>query len=320
LSPDGPVGRDSSQARPLAVTGLSSRAIPRDGAAILDDRVFRLRHELVTTDTRCCDEALPWSPPTPMFSGFDIRTDADATRRYTITTVVAAGVLVGLVGVAFAFSGGEKDKEEEPEVIDVTFQAPAAEEAPPKPIVPEPPPAVKKLAKSDGPKPPTKAPETPTKISDEVLEESDESKFRVADTGGSEDGEMVVGADVGGVPGGLGKAAPPPPPKPKAEKKVAKSGPIMQPENATVPKPMGGNALPAYPEDARSAGLEGDVFLKIVINEDGSVGDIEVKKGDEPFVSAAIAAVKTWKYSPALLDGKPIAVYRVIKVPFKLKA
>jgi protein TonB len=254
-----------------------------------------------------------------MFSGFEIRTDADATRRYTVTTVIAAVVLVSLVGVALAFSGGDDDKEAEPEVIDVTFQAPVAEEAPPPPPPPMPKPATLKPQKSDGPRPPSKAPETPTKISDEVLEESDESKFKVAD-GGSEDGEMVVGADVGGVPGGLGKAAPPPPPKPKAEKRVAKSGPVMLPENATVPKPMGGNALPAYPEDARSAGIEGDVFLKIVINEDGSVGDIEVKKGDEPFVSAAIAAVKTWKYSPALLDGKPIAVYRVIKVPFKLKA
>jgi protein TonB len=90
------------------------------------------------------------------------------------------------------------------------------------------------------------------------------------------------------------------------------------PEDATPPKAQGGNTPPEYPGDARAAGLEGDVYLKIVVNDDGSVGDIEVKKGEEPFVSAAIAAVKTWKYSPALVDGKPTAVFRIIKVPFRL--
>jgi len=253
-----------------------------------------------------------------MFGGFENRTEADATRRYTITTGIALVVLASLAGVAIAFSGGEQEKEEEPEVIDVTFQAPADEPPPPPP---PPTPATQKPQKTEGPRqPPTRAPQTPTKIADEKLEESDESKFKVIDTGGDVDGAMVVGADVGGTPGGLGSAPPPPPPKPKVEKKVAKAGAIQLPENATPPKPVAGNTAPAYPEDARSTGVEGEVFLKIVIKEDGSVGDIEVKKGDEPFVSAAIAAVKTWKYSPALVDGKPTAVYRIIKVPFKLKA
>jgi len=29
--------------------------------------------------------------------------------------------------------------------------------------------------------------------------------------------------------------------------------------------------------------------------------------------------VKTWKYKPALVDGKPTAVYRTAKFPFRLK-
>jgi protein TonB len=254
----------------------------------------------------------------PMFGSFENRTDADATRRYTVTTGLALVVLIGLAGAAVAFSGGEAEKEEEPEVIDVTFQAPP-EEAPP----PEPPPPVPvnqpKPASPGTPKPASRAPETPTKLTEEKLEEADESRFQIADTGGDPDGEMVVGADVGGMPGGIGKVdLPPPPPRPKKEK-VVKAGPIQMPESATPPKPVGGNTIPAYPEEARATGVEGEVYLKIVINEDGSVGDIEVKKGEEPFVSAAIAAVKSWRYTPALLDGKPITVFRIIKVPFKLK-
>ena len=101
--------------------------------------------------------------------------------------------------------------------------------------------------------------------------------------------------------------APPPPPPPPAPP-------------PPVDKPLAGNTPPEFPPDARAAGIEGEVFLKIVVKEDGTVGDIEVKKGEEPFVSAAVAVVKDWKYSPALVDGKPTAVYRVIKVPFRLKS
>jgi periplasmic protein TonB len=256
----------------------------------------------------------------PMFGAFEVRTDADATKRYTITTAVSLVVLASLAGAAVAFSGREQEKVDEPEVIDVTFQTPTDEPPPPPPPPPPPTPETMKPKRSDAPRPPTAAPVTPTKLSDEKLEEADESKFKVLDSGGEAGGEMTAGSDFGGTPGGLGNTAPPPAPKPKAVKKVAKAGPVQMPENATPPKPVGGNSPPAYPEEARSTGVEGEVYLKIVINEDGSVGDIEVKKGDEPFVSAAIAAVKSWKYTPALLDGKPIAVFRIIKVPFKLKA
>jgi protein TonB len=43
-------------------------------------------------------------------------------------------------------------------------------------------------------------------------------------------------------------------------------------------------------------------------------------KGDEPFVSAAVDAVKRWKYQPARYKGQPITVFRVIQIPFKLTA
>ena len=252
-----------------------------------------------------------------MFGGFESTTDVDATRRYTVTTVIAVVVLGGLASAALAFSGRAKE-EAEPEVIDVTFQAPVQEEAPPPPPPPPKPATVKKVEKTDAPRP-SAPPPPPKNVTEEKVDEADERDFKVVDSGGG-GGEMTAGSGLGGggVPGGLGKTAPPPAVK-KVEKKVAKTGPIMMPENATPPRPQPGNTPPAYPEDARSSGVEGEVFLKIVINEDGSVGDIEVKKGEEPFVSAAIAAVKAWKYTPALVDGKPTAVYRIIKVPFKLK-
>jgi len=47
---------------------------------------------------------------------------------------------------------------------------------------------------------------------------------------------------------------------------------------------------------------------------------VQVMRGEEPFASAAIAAVKKWKYEPARHEGQPITVYRIVQIPFKLTA
>src|SRR5690242_4371008 len=132
--------------------------------------------------------------PEPMFAGFDTRSDADATRRYTITTGLAVIVLGGLATVAIVFSGRPEEKEAEPEVIDVTFQAPPEEAPPPPPPVPVPKPETLKRAHSDAPRP-SAPPPTPTKIEDKALEESDESRFKQVETGDG-DGEMTAGAEL----------------------------------------------------------------------------------------------------------------------------
>ena len=36
--------------------------------------------------------------------------------------------------------------------------------------------------------------------------------------------------------------------------------------------------------------------------------------------SAAVATVKRWRYEPAVYKGQPITVYRVVRIPFKLRA
>ena len=92
------------------------------------------------------------------------------------------------------------------------------------------------------------------------------------------------------------------------------------PEEATPPVPSRSNTPPAYPQDARLAGTTGVVTLKVIILADGSVGDVQVMRGEEPFASAAIAAVKKWKYEPARHEGQPITVYRIVQIPFKLTA
>ncbi|RKH93419.1 energy transducer TonB, partial [Corallococcus sp. AB030] len=53
---------------------------------------------------------------------------------------------------------------------------------------------------------------------------------------------------------------------------------------------------------------------------DGRVTGLKVMRGDEPFASAALAAARTWRFKPAVVSGQPTAVFRIFKVPFRLKS
>jgi protein TonB len=79
--------------------------------------------------------------------------------------------------------------------------------------------------------------------------------------------------------------------------------------------------LPDYPDLARRARVEGTVILLIGIESDGRVGAVEVLRSPDPrygFDLAAIEAVKQWRYRPALLGGRPVAVQANVMVEFTL--
>lgn len=104
------------------------------------------------------------------------------------------------------------------------------------------------------------------------------------------------------------------------EVKLPEVKPIRLPENAVPPKPLASNITPDYPSEARKKGVTGTVMLKVIIDTSGNVIKVEVLRGEEPFASAAIKAVKKWKYTPAYFNNKPITVYQIVKIPFKLAA
>src|SRR2546426_8536538 len=83
----------------------------------------------------------------------------------------------------------------------------------------------------------------------------------------------------------------------------------------------GTRALPKYPDPARRAGLDGTVILLVVVEADGTVGEIDVIKNPDQrwgFDLAAIDAVKRWRYQPALMSGRPVAAYIQVMVEFTL--
>lgn len=65
---------------------------------------------------------------------------------------------------------------------------------------------------------------------------------------------------------------------------------------------------PKYPKAAAVNGYEGFVRMSFVVDEQGNVIDpvVEDATGHRKFEQAALRAIKKWKYSPAMQDGKPV--------------
>jgi TonB family protein len=77
---------------------------------------------------------------------------------------------------------------------------------------------------------------------------------------------------------------------------------------------------PIYPPDAIKSGLEGHVDLEVVVEIDGSVGDVRVIRSPARAASlerAAIAAARKWRFSPATADrGRPVRAVATLTMSF----
>jgi TonB family protein len=56
-----------------------------------------------------------------------------------------------------------------------------------------------------------------------------------------------------------------------------------------------------------------------VIDTEGNVVEMCVVSGNPLLISAALEAVRQWKYEPTYLNDRPIAVQLVVTVIFKLE-
>lgn len=74
---------------------------------------------------------------------------------------------------------------------------------------------------------------------------------------------------------------------------------------------------PAYPEAARRAGIGGEVVLKIVVTEEGKVGKVDVvSSAPAGLTEAAVDAVARWRYRPALVGERAVAVSKIVRIRF----
>ena len=75
---------------------------------------------------------------------------------------------------------------------------------------------------------------------------------------------------------------------------------------------------PGYPPLAKSARIQGPVVLEAVISKAGVIENLRLVSGHPMLVSAAIEAVRQWRYRPYILNSEPIEVETQITVNFTL--
>jgi protein TonB len=75
---------------------------------------------------------------------------------------------------------------------------------------------------------------------------------------------------------------------------------------------------PIYPEDARRQNIEGTVKVHAIVGKDGAVQGMEGISGPPLLVSAALSALRQWRYKPTLLGDQPIETGQDITIVFQL--
>ncbi len=90
-------------------------------------------------------------------------------------------------------------------------------------------------------------------------------------------------------------------------------GGVLAPEKLVAPQPK-------YTEEARQARIQGIVILQAIIDAEGKVAEVKVLKGlTLGLTESALETVKTWRYKPATLNGKPVPVYMNLLINFSLQ-
>jgi periplasmic protein TonB len=80
--------------------------------------------------------------------------------------------------------------------------------------------------------------------------------------------------------------------------------------------------MPVYTREAREAGIQGNVYLSVVVLKEGTVGDVDVTESlDKKYGldEQAVKAVKQWTFKPGTKDGTPVDVRVDIQMSFTLK-
>jgi TonB family protein len=143
--------------------------------------------------------------------------------------------------------------------------------------------------------------------------------------------DVAAGGGGGAVPSaGLltsnGRTSNPPAPPPPA---FASAAPVISTPATAAPAPVAAaktvrdpklisSVRPAYPAAAKSSSIQGTVAVSASIDANGKVVAATALSGPMLLRQAAADAVKQWKYSPGLIDGKPAPSQVTVNVDFRI--
>jgi protein TonB len=101
-----------------------------------------------------------------------------------------------------------------------------------------------------------------------------------------------------------------------------------QPAAPEAPTPVGGDVAtarlissvpPVYPALAKTQHIQGDVRVDALIGANGRVTSMKVISGPTLLHQAAMDALHQWKYQPAMLNGKPVAMHLTVTIQFHMQ-
>ncbi|HEX8241844.1 MAG TPA: TonB family protein [Longimicrobium sp.] len=76
-----------------------------------------------------------------------------------------------------------------------------------------------------------------------------------------------------------------------------------------------------YPRDLRDRGISGSVSVRMRVLPDGQVdrGSVQIQRATEPaFAGAAVRVAAVMRFTPARVDGKPVAVWVTVPIEFQV--
>jgi protein TonB len=214
----------------------------------------------------------------------NVQSGAISLKRRAASLSVTTAIHAAMVGSAIIIGAAMPAKEAEPVAVQFV-----------RSLAPPPPPPARKKSKKTvtrqmDPNAFIQPKDTPTELS--APEDED-----VGVEGGVEGG--VIGGVIGGVVGGTGAA------------------PVEFDARMTPPKLLSGPSF-SYTQKALEKEVEGLMMVKCIVTADGRVHSCRVLQG-LPFMDRAVVdALEQRRYTPALLEGKPIDVDFTFKIRLKL--
>ena len=77
---------------------------------------------------------------------------------------------------------------------------------------------------------------------------------------------------------------------------------------------------PVYTQDAKARGVQGRVEMLVIVQADGTVGDVKVTTSLDPDLDEqAVIAMKQWRFRPGTKDDKAVDVECNVEMTFTLK-
>jgi protein TonB len=176
-------------------------------------------------------------------------------------------------------------------------------------LPPSPPPIPAPASRQPAPAPAVEAAATPLEAPNGISGEPLLAPDKPPDVAPPDSAGSIPGT---GVPGGTGTVPMEAPPASPTVAPVPVSSLVRPPVKIR-------DVSPVYPELALRGRVEGQVVIEAVIGPTGDVQETRVLKAKPLLTEAALAAVRQWKYTPTLLNGRPVPVVMTVTVTFTLR-